>query len=78
MLLIKNFNLTYSKTYNDRQNEIGRVISSVQKLVQESDFIEHVKSDGLGMENIDEKLHLWKEDLMERDCAIIFAGKPFS
>lgn len=70
--------MTYSKSYNDLQNEIGRVISSVQTLVQQPDFIEHVKSDGINMENIDERLHLWKEDLMDRDCAIIFAGKPFS
>lgn len=66
------------KSYNDLQNEIGGVISSVQKLIQEPDFIEHVKTDGLGMANIDEKLQLWKEDLMERDCAIVFAGETSS
>lgn len=66
------------KSYNDLQNEIGGVISFVQKLIQEPDFIEHVKSDGLGMANIDEKLQLWKEDLMERDCAIVFAGETSS
>lgn len=60
---------------NDTYHQgIDKVLASLQKLVIDPDFIAHVQKDGFKMKNIVTDLMERRRDLMERDCAIIFAG----
>lgn len=61
-------------SYDALKKEIRKIILAAQDLVQKSEFIKYVKYDGHKMQKIDNDLEIWMKDL-ERDCAIIFAGK---
>lgn len=61
-------------SYDALKKEIRKIILAAQDLVQKSEFIKYVKHDGHKMQKIDNDLEIWMKDL-ERDCAIIFAGK---
>lgn len=61
-------------TYDTYQQEIDKVLASLQNIVIDPDFIVHVQKDGFKMENIVTDLKERRKDLTERDCAIIFAG----
>lgn len=34
-----------------------------------------MKTDGYDLENIDEKLRIWKEDVVKTECPIVIAGQ---
>lgn len=61
-------------TYDTYQQELDKVLASLQNMVIDPDFIVHVQKDGFNMKNIVTDLKERRKDLTERDCPIIFAG----
>lgn len=47
----------------------------MQEFCLKKEFWRHVKTDGYDLENIDEKLRIWKEDVVKTECPIVIAGQ---
>lgn len=47
----------------------------MQVFCLKEEFRRHVKTDGYDLENIDDKLRIWKEDVVKTECPIVIAGQ---
>lgn len=64
-----------SNRYSELQNDIEEIYTNMQVFCLKEEFRRHVKTDGYDLENIDEKLRIWKEDVVKTECPIVIAGQ---
>lgn len=67
-----------SNRYSELQNDIEEIYTNMQVFCLKEEFRRHVKTDGYDLENIDEKLRIWKEDVVKTECPIVIAGETSS
>lgn len=64
-----------SNRYSELQNDLEKIYTNMQEFCLKEEFRRHVKTDGYDLENIDEKLRIWKEDVVKTECPIVIAGQ---
>lgn len=64
-----------SNRYSELQNDIKEIYTNMQVFCLKEEFRRHVKTDGYDLENIDDKLRIWKEDVVKTECPIVIAGQ---
>lgn len=64
-----------SNRYSELQNDLEEIYTNMQEFCLKEEFWRHVKTDGYDLENIDEKLRIWKEDVVKTECPIVIAGQ---
>lgn len=47
----------------------------MQDFVIQEEFLTHIKNNGYGLQNIEEKLRHWKNDVRQTGCTIVIAGE---
>lgn len=67
-----------SNRYSELQNDLEKIYTNMQEFCLKEEFRRHVKTDGYDLENIDEKLRIWKEDVVKTECPIVIAGETSS
>lgn len=64
-----------SNRYSELQNDLEDIYTNMQEFCLKEEFRRHVKTDGYDLENIDEKLRIWREDVVKTECPIVIAGQ---
>lgn len=55
--------------------DLKEFYSLMQDFVKIDEFNTHIRKDGYGMDKIEEKLKLGKNDVMKTECPIVIAGE---
>lgn len=72
------FKLFFSKhtyRYSDLQTEFEEMYSSMQDFFKSEDFRTHIKNKGYGLEKLEERLSLMKNDTRKTESSIVIAGE---
>lgn len=65
----------YTNRYAELQMDLKEFYSLMQDFVKIDEFNTHFRKDGYGMDKIEEKLMLGKNDVMKTECPIVIAGE---